>query len=98
MAIIATIAIATRIMVIPASCRRTGRRWRDRGMNGLFISQFSFMATAVAVSVGGSAGADPIRLATRPNLHWYGYLILTHVLITAVCPPRACEVQVAFAG
>ena len=71
MAIIAIIAMATSTMVTPRSPGRLVGRW-DRGYVNRFIadSQFSFMATAVTVSVGGNRGVDPNRLAARPNFHW----------------------------
>jgi hypothetical protein len=37
------------------------------------VSQFSFMATAVAVIVLGNRGVLPNRLAAWPNFHWYPY-------------------------
>jgi hypothetical protein len=71
MAMIATIARATSTMVTPRSPWRWVGKW-DRGNASRFIadSQFSFMATAVTVIVGGNSGVDPNRLAAPPNLHW----------------------------
>ena len=55
--------------------------------------QFSFIATAEAVIVVGKAIARPKRFAACPNFHWYAYVTLTQVPITAVCPPKVGEVQ-----
>ncbi len=49
-----------------------------------FMAQFSFIAIAEAVIVVGKLIARPKRLAVRPNFHWYAYVMLTQVPITAV--------------
>ena len=74
MAMIATIANATRIIVTPCSCRREHKPcdWLEpcSRITGDFMTfaQFSFMATATAVIVGGNSVDLPRRLATLPNL------------------------------
>ena len=57
------------------------------------MGQFSLNDTATAEICAGSTVVEPRRLAARPNFQGYAYLMLTQVLITAVCGPGFWETQ-----